>query len=145
MINEDSKLFEFEVKETFNEMARFGEIPKSKSGYEIHIEGKEGEIPSIHICKGNGKNIICHISLIDNRYIRDNYEINGNRITLNSSERKALDDFLKTITSGNTVTNWELCFMSWNVQNPLYAKDIKEYQRPTYLEIKEDKKITGGF
>ena len=121
----------------FNKDTKFFEISLN---LEIHLEENEGEIPSFHLYRNNGKTVLCHISLIDNQYVRDKWEIPGKMYSLNSSERKALDNFLKTVEKGNTVDNWTMCFMNWNILNKEKAKNVLAYKNPGYLSIKEDPK-----
>lgn len=121
--------------ETLTEMARIGRLPESQ--LEIHIEGSEGNIPHFHLQKKNGKkeNCICHIKLLSAEYLRDKDDP-GN--TLNSSEKKALNDYLHKNSAGLSVSNWEIILSKWNEMNPSHTVKIDRKNCPDYSNLKEE-------
>lgn len=120
--------------EALSEMARVGKIPDTT--LEIHIKGGEGNIPHMHICKKSGKNIVLRISLVKNEYFREKDDIKN---TLNSSERKALDSYLKKIIPYRNTTQWDYIIDTWNQYNPSHIVNPKKVNQPNYTTINEPK------
>ena len=118
--------------EDLNEMARFGKVPDSQ--IEIHLEGSEGFIPHIHICKNNGKNILCRVKLLSNEYLR---ESDDKRYRLSRAERKALNKYLHSSQPYSSLSRWESLIFMWNDFNPERAVNPKDYKIPDYTDIEE--------
>ena len=114
------------------EMVRVGKIPNSQ--LEIHVEGGEGFVPHIHICKKSGKDIIVRVCIPENKYFREKDDRN---YQLNSSERKALNNYLQRKIPYRDGTMWELLVDMWNIYNPSHMINPKNIQQPDYSEIKE--------
>jgi hypothetical protein len=132
-LDEDTLYGWFELEsENLDEMAYVGDIPNTQ--YQIHIEGKEGNIPHMHICIHNGKkeNVVLKIELTTNRYFR---EKDDKMKTLNTKERKALDKYLSEDFDG--LNNWEYLVHTWNRHNPDRKINLKTTNRPDYTEILE--------
>lgn len=115
-------------------MARVGKIPKTT--LEIHIEGGEGKIPHMHICKKSGKNIVLRIKLLTNEYFREKDDVCN---TFDRSERKALNDYLNTKVPFSTDTMWINVINSWNIFNPSNLVNYHNYTQPDYTTINEPK------
>jgi hypothetical protein len=133
-LNEDNLYGTFYLEEELLEMAKFGAVPSTK--YEIHLEGSEGYIPHMHICVKTGKNIVLRICLLTNKYFREKDDVCN---TLNSKERKALDDHLNsTYNAEFGITRWQALCMQWNERNPSHKiENIKSLQKPDYTTITE--------
>lgn len=123
--------------DSLTEMSRYGRLPDSQ--LEIHIEGSEGYIPHIHIQikNGNKSSGICHIKLLTNEYLRDSDDPGK---TLNSKERKKLDDYMKAYLPGTKITNWEVILGKWNEMNPSHIQAVNKNNMPNYTIINEDPK-----
>lgn len=133
-LNDDNLYGWFYVDTDLTEMARLGVIPKTK--YEIHIEGGEGCVPHMHICKKTGKNVILRLRLDRNEYFREKDDIKN---TLNSSERKALNTYLsKTVPYSNN-TEWVRIVHNWNEFNSSHMIDLNKVHQPDYTTIEEPK------
>ena len=117
-------------------MARFGKVPNSK--YEIHIQGGEGNIPHMHICRKSGKNVALRICLLTNEYSREKDDAKN---TLNSKERKALNSYLEEIYNEEfEITRWQNLCMQWNEYNPSHKiLNIKKLKKPDFNIIEEPK------
>ena len=132
-LNDDNKYGVINVYDDLNEMSRFGIIPDSTLS--IHIEGGEGYVPHMHICKTSGKNIIMRICLTENKYFR---EKDDKYNTLNSKERKALQKYLSTpVQYANGITNWHLLVYMWNNYNPAHTINPNTISQPDYTNIDE--------
>lgn len=132
-LNSDNHYGTFYVGETLEEMARVGKVPHTK--YEIHIEGSEGYTPHMHICIKSGKDVVLRIELLDNKYFR---EKDDKCNTLNTSERKALDEYLSELADKNyKINNWEYMCMTWNRYNPAHEIDLSKNSKPNYTIINE--------
>ena len=135
-LNSDNHYGSFYLPEDLNEMSRFGVIPKSK--YEIHIEGGEGFTPHMNICIKTGKNVVLRVCLLKNEYFREKDDVKN---TLNSKERKALNDYLNEIYNVEFgINRWQNLCMQWNEYNPSHKiENIKTTKQPDYSEINEPK------
>lgn len=133
-LNNDNLYGTFYLELDLNEMARFGAVPKTK--YEIHMEGGEGYSPHMHICIKSGKNVVLRISLLKNEYFREKDDVLN---TLNSKEKKALNDYLSSIYNAEfEITRWQALCMQWNEFNPAHQiKNIKNLIQPDYTNITE--------
>ena len=121
--------------DNLSEMARAGKIPNTQ--LEIHIEGGEGYIPHMHICKKNGKDIILRICLLTNEYFR---EKDDKMNTLNTIERKELNNYLKKKILYRETTNWDYIVDTWNRYNSSHAINPDDVKQPDYTTIHEPKK-----
>lgn len=135
-LNEDNLYGKFYLYDgTLEEMARFDRVPDTM--FEIHIEGGEGYIPHMHICKKSGKNVILRIKLLTNEYFR---EKDDKMNTLNQKERKALNSYLyRKIDKYSNLTQWQFLCMFWNRYNPEHQINPYNNIQPDYKIINEPK------
>lgn len=133
-LNDDNNYGTIYVYEESLSEARFDRIPNST--LEIHIEGGEGNIPHIHICRKSGKNIIVRLKLLSNEYFR---EKDDRMYTLNSSERKALNSFLNEKVPYVSLTKWQMLITTWNTFNSSHMVDPLNEKQPDYATINEPK------
>lgn len=137
-LNDDNLYGIFNVyDENLSEMARVGKVPESQ--FEVHIEGKEGFIPHMHICRKSRKVVVLRIKLLTNEYFR---EKDDRMNTLNSSEKKALNKYLTSpFNTEFNISNWQHACMLWNQYNSAHQiKNIKSLTQPDYTTINEPKK-----
>lgn len=118
--------------DSLSEMARIGIIPKTK--LEIHIEGGEGYIPHMHICKKSGKNIVLRLKLTTNEYFREKDDVKN---VLSAAERKALNKYLNQKVPFSEDTMWVDIVNRWNIFNSSHMINPHIIQQPDYTEINE--------
>lgn len=96
------------------EMAQLGVF--SNESLEVWIYASEGPVPHFHF-KNSAKNIEGCIKLTASEY----FSHNGKGNTLNSSQRKALMNFLFAPSEDlPTITNWQALVFLWNSNNRNY-------------------------
>lgn len=134
-LNDDTLYYWINVYDTtLEEMSRQGKIPHSQ--LEIHIEGGEGNIPHMHICKKTEKNIVLRLKLLSNEYFREKDDVMN---ALSSSERKALNEYLMRKVPFSDDTEWVNIINAWNRFNPSHMVNPHTIKQPDYTIIKEPK------
>lgn len=132
-LNNDNKYCAINVYASdLSEMSRVGLIPDTT--LEIHVEGGEGYVPHMHICKKTGNNIILRLEITRNMYFR---EKDDRCNILNSRERKALQKYLSETIPYRNNTNWDYIVDTWNKYNPAHMINPNNVSQPDYTTINE--------
>lgn len=130
--------FSIPESEVFSEALISNNISyKNKSlNYQIQVYDGEGPTPHFHIVRKPIKKADVCICIYEPRYF-DHGTYTG---TLNASELKVLDNFLRTCPPALDITYWDVINLSWRRLNPenclLYPNVLSTNVQPDYTNMK---------